>query len=464
MDFTQHSVLRNAHRVRITALDFSLDGKTIASGDANGCVVLWDSETGREKGQTLIDAFEGEADAITSLAFDNQDHNALFVGCSSGRAFYQETTKGTSNEISMDALGAPIDGMAVGRCSRIAALALGVEVHILRPLLPGGWKSTANFRAPPTNDEEDLAVARGLHFCSYDSALIVSFLKQGIMCWSVETCQQIWAIHPPHAGALIGSSQLSPLGDMIATTNLSNGIDVYSTGTRSWMKSMPLDLDPARNKPLGIAFVKEGAGLLCGAHHGEVQIWDVKNGPVTQTLVHDDTLISVLAARVRGTDEFIATANDKTIIVWKMKDYHTVRRKVTAAWKKVKMQTSGRMPPDNQLAVWVLVLLVLLPQGALGTFFSIIVNFLLNLWTLRLVPFLYASKERPSQFVEDELDLQFKDASWGIGKEIEISPQLARSQSPSLSVETSTPSNPRGHWGTIAAKNEELIEKTLAVG
>lgn len=110
--------------------------------------------------------------------------------------------------------------------------------------------------------------------------------------WNVRTSQRLWTIPSTLARPLIGSSQLSPTEDVLAVTNLVNGVDLYSASHGLLLCSLPMELDPARNRPIAVTFMKAGRALTFGAHHGDVPVWEAAWGKgskstLTQVLNHD---------------------------------------------------------------------------------------------------------------------------------------------------------------------------------
>ena len=67
-------MLKRTHWMHSYALMFSPDGKTLASGDRNKVIYLWNAHTGEEK-TTL----SGHTDIIRSIAF-NPDGKTLVSG------------------------------------------------------------------------------------------------------------------------------------------------------------------------------------------------------------------------------------------------------------------------------------------------------------------------------------------------------------------------------------------------
>lgn len=80
---------------------------------------------------------------------------------------------------------------------------------------------------------------------------------------------------------------LSPSGQSLLVSNLSNGMNLYSLSTRNLQNTYQYNVNPRTNFPLSLAFLKRGRYVTCGTHTGTVEIWNTETGEIFQSLDHD---------------------------------------------------------------------------------------------------------------------------------------------------------------------------------
>jgi hypothetical protein len=68
---------------------------------------------------------------------------------------------------------------------------------------------------------------------------------------------------------------VDPDDTMIALSNSSDGVDLYSLTTRAIVKSFALaGITEENNIPLDVAFSRTGC-LIAGGHQGRINVWNV---------------------------------------------------------------------------------------------------------------------------------------------------------------------------------------------
>ncbi|OCH83985.1 hypothetical protein OBBRIDRAFT_697070, partial [Obba rivulosa] len=122
---------------------------------------------------------------------------------------------------------------------------------------------------------------RSAHFVEEGKHLVVCYLHHGIVCWDVQTKEQLWRICP---GVRIGCSSLSPDHKTIVISNLLNGFDLYDLQSRVLLQTYTVRM--RENVILPVRFIHNGTALLFGSSCGMVTIVDRSTGCLIDVLSH----------------------------------------------------------------------------------------------------------------------------------------------------------------------------------
>jgi WD40 repeat protein/energy-coupling factor transporter ATP-binding protein EcfA2 len=252
----------SGHSGRVGSVAFSPDGKTLASGNGNGTIILWDIETGQQLGQPLKE----HPDSVLSLAFSP-------------------------------------DGKTLASSSYEGGIKLW-DVQSHRPI-------------DPRLSEGAFSVA-----FSPDGNTLASGSISGVILWDIETGQQLGQ---PLSGdpGMVWSVAFSPDGRMLAsggcemrTTNTlcSQGdVILWNVETRQ-----PID-QPVRGQQdtvHSVAFSADGKTLASGSDDGTIILWDVTTRQqLGQPLSGHSVKVNSIAFSP-DSKTLASGSDDGTIILW----------------------------------------------------------------------------------------------------------------------------------------------------
>ena len=280
---------------------FSPDGKMLASGNADGTIILWDVKTRQPIGQPL----QGHSAYVSSVAF-SPDGKTLASSSADGTIILWDVE-------TQQIIGQPLKG-----ASNVAS-----EVV---------FSPTGKILASRGND--------------------------GIILWDVNN-------HQPIGGPLEGSGNavrsiaFSPDGKILAAGNLDNTINNIILWDVKTRKAVGQPLQGHTNLINSIAFSPDGKILASGSEDNTIILWDVKTRqPIGQPLQgHSDFVSSVVFS---PDGKMLASSSaDQTIILWNVETHQVIGKplKGNSYWVlQLAFSPDGRLlvsrSEDNSIVLW----------------------------------------------------------------------------------------------------------------
>ncbi|KIJ19460.1 hypothetical protein PAXINDRAFT_41555, partial [Paxillus involutus ATCC 200175] len=185
-------------------------------------------------------------------------------------------------------LTAPVYAITMCATSRIVALSLGLEVHLVKAhnstyvtfkILP---RPTISCQVDDVRDNHIHATA--LQFLQGDRRLIVSYVNHGVVCWDIKTDTQLWDVHQEDYYTWVvircssGHFALSPDRLRIAISNFNHGIQLYHLGESQPLSIIPVSIPVDLNYIMSVVFLENSQVIASGSLVGEVKLWKANTG------------------------------------------------------------------------------------------------------------------------------------------------------------------------------------------
>ncbi|MFQ5858224.1 MAG: BTAD domain-containing putative transcriptional regulator, partial [Anaerolineae bacterium] len=265
------------HTSNVSSVAFSPDGQTLASGGDDGTIILWDVATGQPIGEPLAHTSQGEDVPIVSrnvkLAF-SPDGSALASGGADGTIILWDVTTRQ-----------PMGQSLAGHVGEVNALAFSPDGQTLAS---GGADNTIVLwtlgqplaRSVVEHSKHHHNIRVWSVAFSPDGQTLASGADDGtITLWDIATSQPI---HPHLTGHTAGVNGVtfSPDGQTLATGSDDGTIIL-------WDISMQLNTGVATSQPVGppltdhtdrvnsVAFSPDGRTLVSGSQDNTIILWDV---------------------------------------------------------------------------------------------------------------------------------------------------------------------------------------------
>ncbi len=324
------------HTSWVNSVNFSPDGKVIATGSADGTVKLWNRDG------ELLDNPQEHTDTVNSVSF-SRDGKILATGSADGTVKLwsldgelqlKDTCKHKDADAAVNSVSLSPDGtvLAIGStdgtvklwsldCKLLESLPknkAGITSLSFSPnskmIVSGSrdgtlrlWDRQGNLI--PSFFQGNKTAITSLSFSPDGQAIVSASLEGNVTLWNLQG-QEL--LNLQSSGATISSVSFSLDGKVIATGSLDGTVKLWSR------KGQELETFRGNNKEItSISFSPDGKILATASKDLTVRLWSIEGyRPETQTLFGHDAAVDSVSFSPNG--KLIATASfDGTVKLWK---------------------------------------------------------------------------------------------------------------------------------------------------
>ncbi|KAA8491576.1 Vegetative incompatibility protein HET-E-1 [Porphyridium purpureum] len=297
-----------AHRLGVTAVQFSHDSRFIKSGSWDKTVKVWDSRTGAQ-----VRTMTGHASVVRAVDISHDDR-FIVSGSKDKMVMVWDTQTGTCVRTMMErsddvrAVSFSPDGRFIASASKDKTVKV--------------WDASTGACVRTMMEHSD--EVRAVRF-SPDGRLIASGSNDcTVKVWDVSTGTCVRTV-TGHSN-LVWAVDFSPDGRFIASGSCDDTIKLWDAKTGECMLTMVGHSSSVRT----VQFSPNGRLIASGSDDETVKVWDAQTGTCVRTMTgHSD---QVNAVHFSPDGQFIASSSeDKTIKVWDTSDLKCGSASVSSA-------------------------------------------------------------------------------------------------------------------------------------
>jgi WD40 repeat protein len=311
------------HQRDVWGVDFSPDGKTLATGSSDRTARLWDVATVKE-----IAVFSGHTDAVGGIAF-SPDGKTLLTGSSDKTARLWDVASGATVQIfsghtgGVDAGGFSPDGKSIVTAgsydltARIWDVASGETLHILT------GHSELVIRAAYSPDGKYVLTAS---------------VDRTARLWDPATGTEVRVFDHPN---VVSATVFSPDGRYIVTGCEDNVTRLWNANTGELVGVFIGHTSFVQ----GVAFSPDSRFLLTGSDDKTARLWDLATGETIRVFDHRGA-VQIVTFSPDGS--LIATASNDTVVrVWNLHDSSDVASVPGAIALQLAVADQGGRPSER---------------------------------------------------------------------------------------------------------------------
>ncbi|MGL5080482.1 MAG: protein kinase domain-containing protein [Microcoleaceae cyanobacterium] len=283
------------HRNSVTAVVFSPDGATLASGSQDQTIEIWQLNRGK-RWYTLT----GHTNWVTSLSF-SPDGKLLASGSRDKTIEIWDMVKGkrwftlAGHAAGVEVVRFSLDGKLLASGSRDKTIEI--------------WDMTKGKRWFTLTGHEDYVY--GLSFSPNGQILASGGRDNSVRLWDLHRARELYQL-PGHAD-WVRTVAFSPDGQILASGSRDGMIKLWEIQNGRWTIRRTLRAD--RVDVFALTFSPDGQLLASGNRDGNLDLWEVESGTLLETsAAHRE---DILAVDFSQDGQLLATASyDSTVKIW----------------------------------------------------------------------------------------------------------------------------------------------------